>query len=445
MNIEVQDLSAVDKEVILKAPLSEISEQVDKKLREYRRQIQMPGFRPGQVPMGMVKKRFLKDVQAEEAARFVQETFEKEVATEHKPVGEAQLTAFDVKDEEISATFKIGVRPEFELTDISALSVDKMVHDVTDEEVADEFKKSLERASDWKETTQAAAEGMRVTADIVALNADGEVDEAETEKNQVLSLAADVEEDDMKPFRDAVIGKIAGEVAQLSVDDTNYRIDINKVEMKEEVEANEDFFTAQTGGEAKDEEAYKAWLKSKMQEYYDQQSEQNFHSAIVEALIEKHPLDVPAALQDTIANNYLQNLSQQMGGKLPDGFGIESIRQTSGDQILRDARWFFILEKLEDQFAEQVEIQAEDIDKYLETEAAKYQMTADQLRGFYASNTQQLDNLRATIREKKVFALLSEQVQENELSKEDFNKMMAEKEEAKKAAAAAKAEETKEA
>lgn len=431
MNIEVRDLTSVDKEVVLTAPLSEINEEVEKKIREYRKQVQMPGFRPGKVPMAMVRKRLQKDVEQEEAAKFIQKAFEKDIVSEHKPVGESQLNEFDVTDEEIKATFKIGVRPEFELTDVSELVIDKMVHDVTDEEVDEEFAKSLDRAASFEVTDKAAETGMKAKVDIVAFDDAGEVNDAETERNQDFDLSDNPDnDDDLKPFRDAVIGKKAGEFADLELDGLKYRIDVKEVKAKKEVEANEDFFKGQTGGEATDEATYKSWLKSKMQEYYDQQAVQNMNSSIVEALIEKHPLEVPEVLMDTMANNYLQNLSQQMGGKLPEGFGLEQIKNTSKDQLLRDGRWFFLSEKLEEKHAEEVEIKPEDIDSFLAEEAAKYGMTADQLKSMYAQNTQQLENLRGTIRERKLFKLLADQVQENELSKEEFNKKLEEKKKA---------------
>lgn len=440
MNIEVQDITAVDKEIKLTAPLSDINEQVEAKIKQYRKQVNLPGFRPGKAPIAMVRKRLLNDVEQEEAASFVQKTFEKEIVKAHKPVGESQLTSFDIKDGQISASFRIGVRPEFTIGDLSTIEVDKMVHDVTDEEVETEFKKTLERAAAWKSTDQAIATGMKATVDLVALTAEGEVNEDETERGEELNFTDSADNDDaLKPFKDAVIGKKAGDVVELTVDDIAYRVDIKDVEISENVEANEAFFKEQTNDAAETEDAYRSWLKSRMQEYYDQQATQNFNSSIVEAIIAQHDLPVPEVLLDSLAKNYLENLSQQMGGRMPEGFGLEQIKATSREQLLRDARWFFISDKLEEQHAEQLEIKPEDIDAFLTEEAAKYNMEVDQIKGYYAQNPSQLDQLRGTIREKKLFLLLAEQVKENELSKEAFNKKLDEKKKAKEEAAKAAA------
>jgi trigger factor len=445
VNIEVKDTTAVDKDIILTAPLSEINEQIEKKIKKYAKQVNMPGFRAGKAPLAMVRKRLQDDVEQEEAAAFIQKTFEGEIAEAHKPVGESQLTSFEIIDGQIKASFRIGVRPEFTIGDLSTIEVDKMVHDVTDEEVETEFNKSLERAAEWNATAEPVATGMKATVDLVVLTAEGEVNEEETERAQEFDFTATADQDDaLKPFKDAILGKNSGDVVDLTADDIAYRIDIKEVQAQKVVEANEEFFKEQTNDTADTEDAYRSWLKSRMQEYYDQQATQNYNSSIVEAIIEQHELEVPGALLDSLAKNYLENLSQQMGGKIPEGFGIEQVKSSSSKQLLRDARWFFISEKLEELHAEQLEIKPEDIDGFLAEEAAKYNMEADQIKSYYAQNPGQLDQLRGTIREKKLFVVLAEQVKENELTKEAFNKKLDEKKKANEDAAKAAAEATTE-
>jgi len=69
-----------------------------------------------------------------------------------------------------------------------------------------------------------------------------------------------------------------------------------------------------------------------------------------------------------------------------------------------------------------IEITAEDIDTQLTMEAARYGLTADQLKGYYAQNPSMLESLRNTIRDNKVFAKLKDEVQIEELNKEDYRK-----------------------
>ncbi|MEX2456105.1 MAG: trigger factor family protein, partial [Balneolaceae bacterium] len=141
MDISVQDLTSVDKEITVKANREDLASKFDKAFKKYQKEIQMPGFRPGRVPVGLIKKRFGKEIELEEINTYVQEVYEKDIVPEHEPVGETQMTDMSWEDDQLEVTFKIGAKPEFELTDLEKISVDKMVHDVTDEEVDEEVER----------------------------------------------------------------------------------------------------------------------------------------------------------------------------------------------------------------------------------------------------------------------------------------------------------------
>jgi len=145
VDINIQELTAVDKEVIIKANREDLEPNFEKAYKKYRSQINMPGFRPGKVPVGIIKKRFGKEIEAEEINKYVQEVFEKEVVPEHEPIGESQMTDLQWEDDKLEAKFKIGAKPEFELVDLNKITVKKLVHDVTDEEVDEEINRTLQR------------------------------------------------------------------------------------------------------------------------------------------------------------------------------------------------------------------------------------------------------------------------------------------------------------
>src|SRR5699024_4193334 len=104
----------------------------------------MPGFRPGKVPLKIVQKRFGDEIEQEEISKYVQEVFEEKVVTEHDPVGESQMLDLIWEDDELEAKFKIGARPDFELGELGGMTVDLLVHDVTDDEVEEEIERQLE-------------------------------------------------------------------------------------------------------------------------------------------------------------------------------------------------------------------------------------------------------------------------------------------------------------
>src|SRR5690625_5757327 len=111
---------------------------------------------------------------------------------------------------------------------------------------------------------------------------------------------------------------------------------------------------------------------------------------------------------------------QQSDGELPTCFTVETNKANMDEQAIREAKWAFISQALQEKF-DDIEITAEDIDEFIGIEAARFGVTADQLKSFYAQDPGQLENLRTSIRENKLFEKLADEVALNELSREEIN------------------------
>jgi trigger factor len=421
VNISVQELTSVDKEVKIQADRSDLSEKFDKAYKKYKSQIQMPGFRPGRVPLGIVKKRFGKEIELEEINTYVQEVYEKEIVPEHEPVGETQMVDLTWENDELEVVFKIGAKPEFELKDLSEITVDKMVHDVTDEEVEEEIERTLQRQSNWEEIDEEITEEHRVTVDAISLDENGEPIEGEKDEDQKLDLRQEGAAD----FKEHLVGKKKGDVVEMELGDDEeadrFELHIKNVEKSNEPELTDEFAKEQSNGEAKNVDEFRSFIKSKMQEYYDQSANDMFRQDAVQALTDAHDFEIPEVMLEQIKNNFVEYAKQQSGGELPPNFDVEQYKESVSEQAEREGKWSFINMKLQEKF-DDIEIKPEDIDEFMAVEAAKYGAGVDQLKSYYAQNPQQLESLRNTIRENKVFDKLSDEVSINQLSKEEFRK-----------------------
>lgn len=431
MELSVEEITSVDKEITIKANREDLSPKFEKAYKKYKQQIQMPGFRPGRVPVGIIKKRFGKEIEMEEINSYVEEVYEKEIVPEHEPVGETQMLDLKWEDDELEVVFKIGAKPEFELKDLKDITVDKMVHDVTDEEVEEEIERTLQRQGNWEEVDKEITEECRVTVDAVSLDEDGNPIEGEKDENQKLDLRQDAAAD----FREHLVGHKVGDVVKMELGEDEevdkFELRVKKVEINHEAELTDEFAKEQSNGEAKNVDEFNSFIKSKMQDYYDQSSDDMFKQDVIDELTEAHEFDIPDVMLEQIKNNFVEYAKQQSGGQLPPDFDAEKYKENMSDQALREGKWAFINQKLQEKF-DDIEIKPEDIDEFIGIEAAKYGATAEQLKSYYAQNPQQLENLRNSIRENKVFDKLSEEVTINELSKEEFRKKREEKNESKK-------------
>lgn len=419
MEITVNDITSVDKELIISANREDLEPKFKEAYKKYRGQINMPGFRPGKVPLKIVQKRFGDEIEQEEVGKYVQEVFEKEVVPEYEPVGESQMLELNWENDELEAKFKIGARPEFELTDLSSVEVDRLVHDVTDEEVEEEIERQLKQQGNWEVVEEEIAEDSRVTVEAIPLE-DGEPDE-ENKAEEVIDLT----KEESEQFRDDLLGHENGDEVDVEIGhgdhSHNFRLVVKKVEKLHKANLTDEFAKNASNDEAKNVDEFKSLIKSRIQNYYDQSAGDLFKNDIIDVLVEKHDFEVPEVFKKQVQNQYVERVKQQAQGQLPPGFDEEEYKDNMEERAVRDAKWFFLNEKLQEKF-DDIEIKPEDIDEHLEAEAARYGISVDQMRNMFAQNPQQLESLRNSIREDKVFDKLKDEVKINEIDKEAYQK-----------------------
>lgn len=120
MNItkeQIDDLNAVVKVAITK---EDYQDKVDTILKDYRKQANIPGFRKGQVPLGLIKKQYGKSVMVDEVNKLLQDNLNKYLTEEKLDVlGNPlpkQQDNFDWDNEELAFEFELGLAPNFELS-----------------------------------------------------------------------------------------------------------------------------------------------------------------------------------------------------------------------------------------------------------------------------------------------------------------------------------------
>jgi trigger factor len=418
VEITVNDINSVDKELIISANREDLEPKFKEAYKKYKGQINMPGFRPGKVPIKIIRKRFGDEIEQEEVNNYVQEVFEEEVVPEYDPVGESEMLELSWENDELEAKFKIGARPEFELTDLSEIEVDRLVHDVTDEEVSEEIERQLKQQGNWELVEEEITENHRVTVKAIPLDEDGEPDEENAAEETI-----DLTKEESEQFRDDLIGQEVGDEVDVEIgheDHTHsFKLIVKKVEKLHKADLTDEFAKKASNDEAKNVDELKSLIKSKIQDQYDQSAGDLFKNEIIDALVEKHDFEVPEVFKKQVQNQYVERAKQQSQGQLPPDFDEEEYKANMEDRAIRDAKWFFLNEKLQEKF-EDIEIKPEDIDEHLEAEAARYGIEVDQMRNMFAQNPGQLESLRNSIREDKVFDRLKDEVSINEIDKDEY-------------------------
>lgn len=122
MNIVRKDIDTANATLTISIEKADYSENVEKKLREYRKKAQVPGFRPGMVPVGLLKKMYGKSILAEEINKMLSDNLYNYIRENNLNIlGEPLPNETDQKEidfgteEDYEFVFDLGLAPEFEI------------------------------------------------------------------------------------------------------------------------------------------------------------------------------------------------------------------------------------------------------------------------------------------------------------------------------------------
>ena len=215
MNIQFECADKVNGLMTITIEQADYQEQVDKKLKDYRKKAQVPGFRPGMVPMGLIKKQYGTAVKVDEVNRLLGEKLY-EYVRENKiqmlgeplPNEEKQQPQDLQGDGPFVFVFDIAVAPEFKAELTGSDTVDYYDIKVDDKIIDDQVKMFQSQAGEFKEA-QAWSGNDTLKGDLRQLDPQGNTLEGgiETEGGMVMPSYI-TGEDEKKKFEGAKPGDI---------------------------------------------------------------------------------------------------------------------------------------------------------------------------------------------------------------------------------------------
>ncbi|MBR9796655.1 MAG: trigger factor, partial [Gammaproteobacteria bacterium] len=139
MRVSVETTSGLERRLTVGVPADRVDTAVDKRLQEAARNVRLPGFRPGKVPMRVMQQRFGAGVRQEVLGEVISQSFQEAVISENlRPAGQPNIEARKMdagQDVEYTATFEVF--PTVEVSSIDDLSIEKPVAEVTDGDIDD--------------------------------------------------------------------------------------------------------------------------------------------------------------------------------------------------------------------------------------------------------------------------------------------------------------------
>ena len=326
MQVSVETTSNIERRMTIGVPAQEIDQAVQKRLQETARTVRLNGFRPGKVPMSVVKRRFGDSIRQEIVGEVMRDNYIK--ALQEQDVNPAGWPRFEPKtmeegkDLEFVAIFE--VLPEIELGDLSKVEVEKPVSEVTDKDI-DTMIDNLRR----QQATMKEVKRKSKNKDVVTIDFKGSIDGEEFEGGSAEGHRLTLGSGQMIPgFEKGIVGGKAGEELEIDVEfpadyhnedlagkPAKFAITIHKVEEPQLPELNEEFFQ-KFGIEAEDEAAFREEVKKNMERELKQAVSSKVKNDVVEGLLATTELDIPSALVDQEIDRLRQDAVQRFGGQV---------------------------------------------------------------------------------------------------------------------------------
>ncbi len=309
MQVSVETTSGLGRRMKVQIPAEQMDQQVDSKLQQLSRSVRIDGFRPGKVPLGVVKKRYESQVREETAAELIASTYEQALQQENlKPAGEPNIEQTQNRSgEELEYVAIFDVFPDIVIPEMSDLKIERPVAEVTDTEIGTMLEKLRNQRKTWTKVERAAANGDRIEIDFEG-TVDGQPFNGNAAKNVPLELGSG----SMIPgFEEQLVGVSAGDSKMIKVTfpedygsaevagkTAEFDITVHSVSEPAVPELDDEFARAFGVGDG-GLDALREEVRKNMRRELDAAIKVSIKSQVFDALLEKADLDVPAALLDS--------------------------------------------------------------------------------------------------------------------------------------------------
>jgi trigger factor len=288
-------------------------------LKKYAKTANIPGFRKGMVPAGLIKKMYGQSVFQDEVIKTVENEMNQYIAKEKLEIfaQPLPLTAqFPVMDVNAPAnydfSFEVGLKPSFTL-DTKGIKVTRYKIEVTDEMINNEVERLQVRNGNMTEPEEATSEENVLNVTFTESDKEGNAIEGGLTKDNSLLIKYFAEkqrkqfigkkkEDTVtiqlkKAFEQKELDVILGDLGLTNEDaDKYFSLTITKVGLVEKAAIDETLFTVCYPNQTITNEAeFKDAIKKDIEAYYDQQAKNQVHDQIYHALIDNTKMEFPTA------------------------------------------------------------------------------------------------------------------------------------------------------
>lgn len=398
MKVTVENGENQQVTLTIEVEAAEVNKAVDQACKRLANRVSIPGFRKGKVPRMIVERHVGKDAVLQEAFDIVAPKALSKAFDEQKidPVTRPSVD-IETLEEGKDLVFKATVtpRPEVKLGDYKGLNVPKNEVSITDEDV----EKQLKTFQDRQGKLVDAPEGAEVKdGDFTTLDFKGFVDGEAFDGGEGKDYPLQIGSNSFIPgFEDQLVGAKIGDERDVNVKfpeeyhakelagkDATFKCTIRSIKTKELPAIDDELAKKVSKFETLDE--LKADIRKNLEENAERTAENDQKSAAIEMATNNITVDIPAVMIDNRVTAMIQEMAmrlEQQGMKLEQylqyaGTDIAKLREQYRETAEKNVKTDLMLEEVAK--AEDIKVEAKDLDEEVATMAAAYGATPQQVQ-----------------------------------------------------------------
>lgn len=431
---ELEEKSETEVEMGVSVQPEAIQREIDNTFENLRKQVDLPGFRQGKVPVSVIRKKYGQVVKDELLGEFLEESLRLGLEEhEVEPVGEPQFVEEpdSIKDSEpIEYRISIEKKPSVELPDFDDIVVEVPSQEVTEEDVDQALENMREQHSElvWVEDAEIQEN------DVVIADAIVYVEEEERLRQENLELQM---HEKMKLFGshrpglyEKFLGESAGDTVETTLtfpDDTEpeeiagkegtVELNIHEVKRAELPEVDEDF-ARQFGCESVEE--FREDIRGQVKEAKERDYEKMCKEEAIDELIGKMEFSVPTRLLEQGHEQFLQRRKMEMeeAGVPPEVIEeqLSEKEEMSKDAVERHIRRQYIIDEIAEE--EKIFVTESELSDYLKELGSQHDKWEHEIREEFEEKGM-MDEVRSQLKEQKVMDFLLDKIEIRETSEEE--------------------------
>jgi len=413
VKVTVNSTSETTRELKIEVPADRIDVEIKRETENVRKSIQLPGFRKGKAPLGMIRAQYGKQIEAAAIEHVINNNYKEAINSEKlDPFGQANIS--DMKYEPgkpLEFTAVIEIKPEFTIGSLDGMRIEREEQEVTDEMLEETLKKIQVRFGTVRKKDGAAEMGDMLLVDIE------EIDPATGVSligKQYPDLKLRLGEESLGPgFDEQLIGVKTGDAKrvvhkmdhyfitdptqqQYQPAEKHHLVKIKEVNELELPEINDELAKEM---EYENVEALRKGIKADLHVQVQVDTKNKLRKALELEIVRIINQPVPESMVERYLDNFEKNV-KKLSNKPVDS---RMLREENKEAVRKKVQWHLIREKLIEQ--EGFEITDQEVDDYLQQYAKENNMDVKRVKIEHRSGEKRQRVIDALL-DNKIFAYL---------------------------------------